>query len=70
MPKPSFSSTWTTGARQLVVQLALEMMLCLAGSYFSWLTPMTMVMSSFLPGAEMITFLAPALMWPSPSPCR
>ena len=24
-----------------------------------------MVMSSFLPGAEMITFLAPALMWPS-----
>ncbi len=27
--------TLTTGARQLVVQLALEMMLCLAGSYLS-----------------------------------
>ena len=26
-------STFTTGARQLVVQEALEMMLCLAGSY-------------------------------------
>ena len=33
MPKPSLSSTWTTGARQFVVQLALETMLCLAGSY-------------------------------------
>jgi hypothetical protein len=32
MPKVS-CSTFTTGARQLVVQEALEMMLCLAGSY-------------------------------------
>ena len=39
MPKPSFNRTWTTGARQLVVQLAFEMMLCLAGSYLSSLTP-------------------------------
>ena len=31
MPKPSLSRTCTTGARQLVVQLALEMMWCLAG---------------------------------------
>ena len=28
MPKPSLSSTCTTGARQFVVQEALEMMLC------------------------------------------
>ena len=33
-----------------MVQLALEMMWCLAASYFSWLTPMTMVMSSPLAG--------------------
>ena len=43
---------------------ALEMMVCLAASYRSSLTPMTMVMSSFLAGAEMMTFLAPAAMWP------
>jgi len=49
-------TTFTTGARQLVVQLALEMMLCLAGSYLSWLTPRTMVRSSLLAGAEMMTF--------------
>src|ERR1035438_7147668 len=54
------SRTLTTGARQLVVQLALEMMLCLAGSYLSWLTPSTMVMSSLLAGAEMMTFLTVA----------
>ena len=64
MPKPSFNRTWTTGARQLVVQLALEMMLCLAGSYLPSLTPSTMVMSSFLAGAEMMTFFAPASRWP------
>ena len=39
MPKPSLSSTCTTGARQFVVQLALEMMWCLAASYLSSLTP-------------------------------
>src|SRR5688572_13519872 len=64
MPMPSLRRTWATGARQLVVQLAFEMMWCLAGSYFVWLTPMTMVMSSSFAGAEMITFLAPAVMWP------
>ena len=37
------------------------MMSWLAGSYLSWLTPMTMVTSSSLAGAEMITFLAPLL---------
>jgi hypothetical protein len=52
--------TLTTGARQLVVQLALEMMLCLAASYLSWLTPRTRVMSSLVAGAEMMTFLTVA----------
>ncbi len=47
-----------------MVQLALEMMLCFAGSYLSWLTPMTTVMSSPLAGAEMMTFLAPAARCP------
>ena len=47
-----------------MVQEALEMMLCLATSIFSWLTPMTTVMSSPLAGAEMMTFFAPASMWP------
>ena len=56
MPKVS-CSTLTTGARQLVVQLAFEMMLCLAASYLSSLTPSTMVMSSLVAGAEMMTFL-------------
>src|SRR4051812_4439979 len=62
MPHVSFS-TLATGARQLVVQDALDTMWCLAASYFSWLTPITMVMSSPLAGAEMITFFAPAVMW-------
>ena len=35
IPNSSLSRTWTTGAKQLVVQLALEMMVCLAGSYLS-----------------------------------
>src|SRR5438270_11064006 len=48
--------TLATGARQLVVQEALEIMLCLAGSYLFSFTPRTMVMSSFLAGAEMMTF--------------
>ena len=38
--------------------------MCFAGSYFSWFTPMTTVMSSPLAGAEMMTFLAPAVMCP------
>ena len=48
---PNFScSTFTTGARQLVVQDAFEMTLCLAGSYMSSFTPSTMVTSSFFAG--------------------
>src|SRR5918993_206155 len=49
--------TLATGARQFVVQEAFEMMWCAAGSYLSPLTPRTIVMSSFLAGALMITFL-------------
>src|SRR5258706_4946612 len=63
-PRPSFNNTWTTGARQLVVQLALETVWCLDGSYFVWFTPSTIVMSSPLAGAVMSTFFAPAVMWP------
>src|SRR5947209_18738509 len=48
--------TLATGARQLVVQEALEMMLCFAGSYLFSFTPSTIVMASFFAGAEMITF--------------
>src|SRR6516225_2484942 len=59
MPKLS-SSTLAIGATQLVVQEAFEMMLCRSGSYRSSLTPSTIVMSSPLAGAEMITFRAPA----------
>src|SRR4029078_13444874 len=63
-PKPSLRMTWTTGARQFVVHDAMETMWCLAGSYLSSFTPMTTVMSSPLAGAEMMTFLAPAVRWP------
>src|SRR5690242_1909936 len=63
-PKPSLRRTWTTGARQFVVQDAFETMWCFAGSYLSSLTPITIVMSSPLAGAEMMTFLAPAVRWP------
>src|SRR5438128_1390706 len=59
MPNRSWS-TVATGPRQLVVQEALETIVWRRGSYLSWLTPITMVMSSFLAGAEMTTFLAPA----------
>src|SRR5215831_20526424 len=50
-------TTLATGARQFVVQEALETMLCFAGSYLPSFTPRTMVMSSFFAGAEIITFL-------------
>src|ERR1700674_2253835 len=53
--KLSFT-TLAIGARQFVVQEAFEMMWCLAGSYFSSLTPSTTVRSSFFAGAEMMTF--------------
>ena len=59
MPKVSLR-TLTTGARQLVVQLALEMMSCSYLSYLSSLTPRTTVRSSLVAGAEMITFLTVA----------
>src|SRR2546421_3749948 len=49
-------TTLTIGAKQLVVQDAFEMTLCLLASYLSWLTPNTSVTSSFLAGAEMMTF--------------
>ena len=58
--------SWTTfaaGARQFVVQLALLMMLCLAGSYAPSFTPRTIVTSSPLAGALMMTFFAPASRW-------
>src|SRR5580698_5441841 len=55
--------TLTTGARQLVVQEALEMTLCFAASYLSSLTPRTMVRSSLEAGAEMITFLTVLPRW-------
>ena len=58
MPIVSFS-TFAIGARQLVVHEAFEMMVCFAASYRLSLTPITIVMSSFLAGAEMMTFLAP-----------
>ena len=58
MPHSS-CSTFASGARQLVVQEALEMTVCFAGSYSPSLTPMTTVTSSFLAGAEMMTFFAP-----------
>src|SRR6202044_3206127 len=62
MPNSSLS-TLAIGPRQFVVQDALEMMFWLP-SYLSSLTPSTIVMSSSVAGAEMITFLAPASRWP------
>src|SRR5262245_66239174 len=53
--------TLTTGTRQFVVQEALESTWCFAGSYFFSFTPMQMVMSSPLAGAEITTFLEPAV---------
>src|SRR5690348_15092752 len=59
--KPQLSSTtFTTGTRQFVVHEAFERMLCFAGSYFWWFTPITIVMSSPLAGAEITTLRAPA----------
>src|SRR3954466_8309639 len=59
MPHLSFI-TLASGARQLVVQEALEMMA--SPLYFWWLTPNTNIGVSSLDGADMITFFAPALM--------
>src|SRR5215471_19433940 len=54
--------TFASGARQFVVHDAFEMMLCLAGSYFSSLTPRTTLKSWPLAGAVMMTFFAAAAM--------
>ena len=60
---PKFEcSTLATGARQFVVQEALDSTWWFSGSYFSSFTPRTIVISSFLAGAEIITFLAPPFM--------
>src|SRR5450756_1206786 len=58
-PKLS-TSTLAMGARQLVVQLALEITSFLALSCMSSVTPRQIVTSGPLAGAEMITFLARA----------
>src|SRR5690625_6950191 len=62
MPK-CLSKILTTGAKQLVVQDAFETTSSVFTSYFSSLTPMTNVLSTFFPGAVMMTFFAPASKW-------
>ncbi len=52
---------FTTGARQFVVQDALEIILSFSLSRVFSLTPRTIVLSRSLPGALTMTFLAPAL---------
>ena len=64
MPNSSFS-TFAIGARQFVVQDALEMTECFAASYTESLTPMQIMASASPLGAEMITFLAPPSRWPA-----
>ncbi len=59
MPNSSFN-TFATGARQLVVQLASEIISCFSWSYISSLTPGTIVTSGSFAGAVIITFLQPA----------
>src|SRR5437867_13417696 len=59
IPKVS-TRTLATGARQFVVQEALETTLWLLGPYLSSLTPITIVRSSPFAGAAMMTFLGPA----------
>ena len=48
------------GAKQFVVQLAIEMILCDFFNLFSF-TPKTIVTSGFIAGEEINTFFAPAL---------
>src|SRR3972149_2822259 len=62
MPKESCRA-FAAGARQLVVQEAFEIIECFLGSYLSLFTPMHIVMSSSLAGADMMTFFAPAVRW-------
>ena len=54
--------TFASGARQFVVQDAFEMITSVSGLYVSSFTPMTMVASSPVAGAETRTFLAPPAM--------
>ena len=61
IPTP-LSRTIATGAKQLVVQDPFEIMLCLLVNMWL-LTPCTIVASTSEPGADIITFFAPALMW-------
>ncbi len=58
--------TLASGARQLVVQLALETMF-IPDLYDSWFTPITN-MGASADGAEMTTFLAPP--WKSKPTCQ
>ena len=55
--------TFAMGARQLVVQDALETKV-MSVVYFWLLTPMTNIGVSSLEGADKMTFLAPASIWP------
>ena len=57
------SSTLTIGTKQLVVQLALEITLCLLIRKSLWLTPYTNVASAFDAGADTITSGAPPSRW-------
>src|SRR3954447_4973840 len=59
MPTASWA-TLANGARQFVVYDALEITSCFSLSYWSSLTPRTIVMSGSVAGAEMTTFFAPA----------
>src|SRR4051812_7207184 len=59
MPTASWA-TFANGARQFVVHDALEMTSCLSLSYWSSLTPSTIVRSGSVAGAEITTFFAPA----------
>ncbi len=55
-------NTLTIGARQFVVQLAFDIMLCLFLLYSFSFTPFTIVMSGSFDGDDIRTFFAPALM--------
>src|SRR4051794_34397258 len=59
MPTAS-CATFANGARQFVVHDAFEMTSCFDLSYWSSLTPRTIVMSGSVAGAEITTFFAPA----------
>ena len=63
MPMPSWR-TFATGARQFVVHEAFETIVWRCGSKSVWLTPMTNMPSTPLPGEDMTTVRAPASRWP------